>query len=95
MDSTRLREALLARMTDYDEEISGEAMLGLAMRGDVRVSEPLLKVINSIHERQLVYGSLIIEAAETVLATASKHPNEAWQPFLNRCYELGLLKLSN
>ncbi len=95
VDSVQLREALLARMTDNDEEISGEAMVGLAVRGDVRVAEPLLKVINSIHESQLEYGSLIIEAVEAVRATASKHPNEAWHPFLNRCYELGLVKLSN
>lgn len=94
VDSIPLREALLARIAEDDEEISGEALVGLALRGDTRVAEPLLTAINSIHEGRREFGLLIIEAAEAVRAAALTHPNEVWLPLLTRCDELDLGKLT-
>lgn len=58
-DSTVIREALLARLSDTDSEVRGEAMLGLARRQDMRAAEAILTELS----RQDVL-SLAIEAAE-------------------------------
>ena len=91
VDTVQLREALLARVAEADEEISGEAMVGLALRGDTRVAEPLLKAINAVHRSQNVseFGSLIFEAVAAIRAAAAKNPNDMWLPVLARCDELG------
>jgi hypothetical protein len=60
----------------------------------VRVAQPLLTAINSVHESHHEFGWLIIEAAEAVRAVALKYPSEVWQPILTRCDELGLGKSS-
>jgi HEAT repeat protein len=91
-DSIPLREALLARITEDDEEISGEALVGLALRADTRIAGPLLTAINKIHEVHREFGFLIVEAVEAVRVAALKHPNEAWLPILARCDELSLGK---
>jgi len=92
VDSGPLREALLARLAETDDEISGEALVGLALRGDPRVAGPLLRTMNSIHESHERFGSLIIDAVEAVRAASLNHPNEVWKPILDRCDELGLGK---
>jgi HEAT repeat protein len=94
VDSSALREALLARTKEPDEEISGEALVGLALRGDPRVVGPLLKSINALHESQRGFGLLITEAAEASRAAAAKKPDDPWKPVLARCDELGLGKPS-
>ena len=58
VDTPALREALLARLTDADPEIRGEAMIGLARRGDERVCPAI--------ERELrgeFHGDWSLEAA--------------------------------
>src|SRR5690606_12221611 len=42
LDTPELREALYTAMTDSDHEIRGEALVGLAFRGDQRVKPALL-----------------------------------------------------
>jgi HEAT repeat protein len=90
VDSDALREALLERSKESDDEISGEALVGLALRGDTRVAAPLLKAINALHESQLGFGLLISDAVEASRAAAAKNPDDAWKPLLTRCDELGL-----
>ena len=90
VDSDALREALLERTNEPDDEISGEALVGLALRGDSRVAVPLLKAINALHESQLGFGLLIIEAVEASRVAAAKNPDDTWIPLLARCDELGL-----
>jgi HEAT repeat protein len=92
VDSVPLREALVTRATDEDEEISGEALVGLALRADTRVAAPLLEVINALHESQREFGLLITEAVEALRDAAARNPNDAWKPILARCDELGLGK---
>jgi HEAT repeat protein len=43
LDSSEIREALRNRLNEADSEIRGEALVGLARRGDRAVVDPLLK----------------------------------------------------
>jgi len=58
LDTPAIREALARRLEDPHEEAQGEAMIGLAKRGDTRVVEPVLRELTSDQVR--VYA---IEAA--------------------------------
>jgi HEAT repeat protein len=58
-DTPELREALLVRATDCDDDTRAEALMGLARRGDARVVEPLLAALKGES-----VGTLDVEAAE-------------------------------
>ena len=58
-DSTAIREALLARLSDSDDEVRGEAMVGLARRKDARAVSAILTALGNEHVLNLA-----IEAAE-------------------------------
>lgn len=95
VDSIPLREALVKRLAETDEEIFGEAVVGLALRGDIRAAVPLLKALNDAEEEPLQPRSLLLEAVEAVRAAVLKHPDEAWQSILDRCDALGYGKTNN
>lgn len=58
-DTPEIREALLARITDSDDETRGEALVGLARRKDTRLLDPLIDELTSES-----VGLLALEAAE-------------------------------
>jgi HEAT repeat protein len=58
-DSNVIRDALVTRLSDSDDEVRGEAMVGLARRQDVRAVEAILMELG----REDV-SNLVIEAAE-------------------------------
>ena len=60
-DNHEIRDALLARSTDAQDECRGEALVGMARRKDGRVFEPLLKELATEG-----VGSLAIEAAAEI-----------------------------
>jgi HEAT repeat protein len=60
-DTPAIREALLRRLEDSDDDARGEALVGLASRQDNRVMEPLKRELSG----EFV-GSLAIEAAEEI-----------------------------
>jgi len=60
-DSPRIREALFARISDSHDETRGEALVGLALRKDERVIEPLISDLSSGNA-----GRLTLEAAEAI-----------------------------
>lgn len=91
-DSQAIREALMARVPETDDEISGEAIVGLAKRGDIRVVQPLLDSIQSVLRENLEFGTLIFEAAVLAREAAAKSADPAWQPLIQRLDELGLGK---
>ena len=71
-DSPEVREALLRNLSDTDEDVSEEAMVGLAKRKDLRVLPSLLQVL----ERWSV-TSRGIEAAGYILGIDER---EDWKP---------------
>jgi hypothetical protein len=98
MDSAEIRKALLARVNEPDEEISGEALLGLILRGDIRVIEPLLAAINASCKKPRGYSWLlikVIKAAEVVRVSAMKYPDKIWRKVVARCEDLGFYKSNN
>ncbi len=50
LDTPEIREVLLQRVDDDEAEIRGEALIGLAERGDERVIEPLIRELRAIDE---------------------------------------------
>ena len=91
-DSPAIRDALAARLSDADDEVRGEAILGLARRVDERVVQPLQRELSG---REV--GTLAIEAAEVMPrpefiphleALYAAHPgDQAIGLALNRCRE--------
>ncbi len=60
-DAPEIREALFARITDPHDETRGEALVGLALRKDEGVIEPLLSELSSGNA-----GRLTLEAAGAI-----------------------------
>jgi HEAT repeat protein len=60
-DTPAIREALVARLTDAEGDTSGEAMVGLARRHDLRMVEPLLTALEDGW-----FGKLLMEAATEI-----------------------------
>lgn len=89
-DSGTIRDELMARVCELDDEISGEAIVGLAKRGDIRVVQPLLDSIQSVLQENLEFGTLIFEAADLAREAAARSSDERWQPLIRRLDELGL-----
>ncbi len=61
LDSPQIRNALVARLSEEDAEIRGEALIGLAKRKDERVLEPLKRELSGEF-----WGSWCFEAAELI-----------------------------
>lgn len=91
-DSSAIRDALEKRLTETDDEIFGEALVGLALRGDTRVAKPLLETVEAIQKGKREFIQLFSEAIEAVRTAAVKYPDKAWEPLLVRCDELGFKK---
>jgi HEAT repeat protein len=77
-DTPEIREALLARVADTNDDARGEALVGLARRKDARVLDPLIDELTSEN-----VGLLALEAAEDLgdprLGPALMLLKEAWR----------------
>jgi HEAT repeat protein len=60
-DTAQVRDALMARLGDADPDTRGEALVGLAARGDHRAIEPLLAELDEYE------GTLLNEALELLI----------------------------
>jgi HEAT repeat protein len=68
-DSPEIRKALADRLRDSDNDVRGEAMVGLARRGDTTVIGCIAEALESADPSQLVF-----DAADEILAT---YPEES------------------
>ena len=67
LDTPEVRAALVARLADAQPEVRGEAMVGLACRGDLRVLDVILGELG-----RPAPGWFVFEAAEQLLGA---HPD--------------------
>jgi hypothetical protein len=89
-DTNAIREALLARLEDEDDEIRGEALVGLARRGDIRVVPAMLKEMEAYETEVLRDWILIGDAADAVITQAKATGTKEWHPVLARLAALGI-----
>jgi HEAT repeat protein len=68
-DGPEIRKALADRLRDTDDEVRGEAMVGLARRGDTTVIDCVAEALESPDP-----GQLIFDAADEIL---EKYPDES------------------
>ena len=83
-DTPSIREALHARLTESDDEIRGEALVGLARRGDIRAASALIEEIDRHNRVEVFNWPLLQEAAEEIIARAN---DAKWLPALNKLNE--------
>jgi hypothetical protein len=67
IDTPEIRDALAARLADADEDVRGEAMVGLATRGDARAIAPIVQALASDDPSHLVFNRLVVDAANLVI----------------------------
>ncbi len=88
LDTPEIREALRQRLDEEDDELRGEAFVGLAKRGDTACIAPLLRELNVLEASTLRDWVLIQNSARSVIDHANSDGNEAWIPVLERLGEL-------
>jgi hypothetical protein len=85
VDTSSIREALHKRLVESDDEIRGEALVGLARRGDFRAAEALLAECDHNDSSELRDWLLFQEAVEEIVSHAD---TGKWLPALNKMAEL-------
>lgn len=88
-DTVEVRDALRARLTDVDDDARGEALVGLACRGDTSVIPVIFEELRSLKSNKLPKWTFLTEAAEKSLLAAEKSGDREWLPMLKelRRYE--------
>ncbi len=89
-DIPEIRDALFDRLTEADDEIRGEAFVGLAQRGDIRIVDPLLRELRSDSPDVLRKWVLITTAAESIIHAAKLSGDREWLPVLEELMALGI-----
>lgn len=89
-DTLAIRKALSARLQEADDEIRGEALVGLARRGDIRSASALLNELNAGDVEMLKHWILIDEAAEAVVEHALISGTMEWLPVLAKLHALDI-----
>jgi hypothetical protein len=89
-DIPEIRDALLARLTETDDEIRGEALVGLAQRGDIRIVDPLLQELKSHSPDILRHWELIGTTADSTIRAAKISGDHKWLPVLEKMKALGI-----
>jgi len=87
-DTPAIRDALVARLEDDDAEIRGEALVGLAERGDVRVAASFLRELTTIDPETLRNWVLAIDTANAIVRLAEEAGALIWLPVLEKLQAL-------
>jgi len=83
-DTPEIRCALAARLNEEDAEIRGEAIVGLAERGDLQVVAPFLKELTSTDPDVLRNWVLAIDTVEAMVRLAEKTGSPTLLPVLEQ-----------
>lgn len=84
VDTPELRNALIARLSDLDDETRNEALVGLTRRGDTRVVPAFLKELEFCPPEMLEEWRLITDAANAAIHSAKKNPDREWCSLLEK-----------
>ncbi len=93
-DIPALREALFERLSETEQEIRLEAIVGLAQRGDIRIVVPLLDELNKLESESpenLRKWDLVHTACESILPFAQGGGDDRWLPVLEKFKTLGFV----
>jgi hypothetical protein len=83
-DTKEIREALVARLNEKDDEIRGEAFIGLAIRGDASVIPAFLRELDEQDSEVLRQWTLVVDAADAIIENVIKNGNPVWLPVIER-----------
>lgn len=89
-DTPELRNALVRRLNDLDDDTRHEALVGLARRGDIRIVPTFLKELKSSSPEVFGEWHLIRNAAKAVVDVAKRNPNNNWCLLLEKLNALEL-----
>ena len=95
LDTPELRDALVARLHEEDDEIRGEAFVGLAERGDPRVIPALLHELRSTPLDVLRDWVLIHDSASAIARVATQTGGKEWLPILKKFQALEIGEASS
>jgi hypothetical protein len=84
-DTEEIRLALVDRLTELENEVRGEALVGLIERRDIRAMEPLRKELDQWRSRPLIK-----DCAEKLI-DAKKDLGPEWKPVFQDLSRLGIL----
>ncbi|MDB6037311.1 MAG: hypothetical protein JWM99_1152 [Verrucomicrobiales bacterium] len=88
VNTAEIRDALVARLQEEDDEIRGEALVGLATRSDKRVVTPFLRELEIQTPEVLRNWVLIADTANAVVRTADQTGAKEWLAVLERLKSL-------
>jgi hypothetical protein len=89
-DTSAIRDALAARLNESDDEIRGEAIVGLARRGDARCIGSLMNIFDRPKADELRDWVLVLETVNAVAESVANSPEAVWLPILLRAKQLGI-----
>jgi HEAT repeat protein len=85
-----IRNALVARLNDEDDEVRGEALVGLAERCEVCVASAFLRELQKSSPETLRSWVLIQDSAAAVRKCHTANPRPEWEQVIAKLKELGI-----
>ncbi len=83
-------DALVDRLADDDDEVRGEALVGLAERCELCVARALHKELDRHSPEELREWALIQDAAAAVEKCHAASPQQEWEELLTRLQKVGI-----
>jgi hypothetical protein len=88
-DTPAIRDALAARLHETECEALGEAIVGLARRGDVRLLPPLMDLFDTLDRDDLRSWIIMMEVMDELAERTVAKSEQVWLPALRRAEQIG------
>jgi HEAT repeat protein len=88
-DTPAIRDALAARLHETECEALGEAIVGLARRGDVRLLPPLMDLFDTLDRDDLRSWIIMMEVIDELAERTVAKSEQVWLPALRRAEQIG------